>query len=124
MAVFALPTTERIADWMKAHLLDESGDILENHRTRTSSGGYVDNWVTIAAVKCAVLDAGAPQEQVQMQQVTGSITKLLLFERGTTILGTHRVKIGTLVYQVVDVFEPNTVFVLPRALARRTSLPT
>lgn len=124
MAVFALPTIERLADWMATHLLDESGDILENHRTRTSSGGYVDNWVTIATVKCAVLDAGAPQEQVQMQQVTGSITKLLLFERGATILGTHRVKIGSITYQVIDVFEPNTVSVLPRALARRTSLPT
>jgi hypothetical protein len=124
MAVFALPTIERLADWLETHLLDESGDILENHPIRSASGGNVPNWVHIATVKCAVLDAGAPQEQVQMAQTVGSITKLLLFKRGTTILGTHRVKIGALTYQIIDVFEPNTVSVLPHALARRTSLPT
>lgn len=114
----------RLSAWIESHELTESGTLLRNQRVQTPSGGWRDTWQEVASsVPCAVLDTGAPSEQIVAQQTVGSITKTITFPRGTDVRGADRFRVGTITYLVVDVFEPSTFEVVRRVLARRTSLP-
>ena len=99
-------------------------DILRETRVQKPSGGYDITYPPVhTAVPCAVMNAGSPQEQLVSGQEVGFIPKIILLPKGTDVLGSDRIKVGTITYHVIDLFAPESYEVVRRVLARRTSLP-
>lgn len=112
----------RLSDWIEDNVLSEDAIILRNHPTQSATGRMVDDWQTQEATKCAVLASGTPAELVVADQVVGRITKMILLPRGTDVAGNDRVQVGSVVYHVVDVYDPSSYEVSRRVLVQRTSL--
>lgn len=114
---------DRLSGWIERNVLKDDCTVLRNNPTPSSSGGMVDHWAQAGDVrKCAVLDAGAPGQQLVAAQEVGYITKMILFGRGEDVLGDDRLRIGSLTYTVIDIFEPSSYNVCTRVLARRASI--
>lgn len=125
VALIADSTLSRLADWMERVVLKERCSLLRLQRVPTPSGGSRDTWIEVNTnVKCAILDAGSPAEQIIAQQTVGAISKIILFANDTDIRGNDRVRLDSLTYLIVDLFEPSSYQVCIRVLTRRTSLPT
>lgn len=126
MPVISQAAIGRLADWVIKQVLIETCDILRETRVQKPSGGFTITYPPVhTAVPCAVMNGGNPnpQEQLLSGQEVGFIPKIILLPKGTDILGSDRIKVGTITYHVIDLFEPTSYEVCRRVLARRTSLP-
>ncbi len=77
------------------------------------------DWVTKQVLKetCDIL------RETRVQKEVGFIPKIILLPKGQDVLGSDRIKVGTITYHVIDLFDPTSYEVVRRVLARRTSLP-
>jgi hypothetical protein len=124
MPVISQAAIGRLADWVIKQVLIETCDILRETRVPRPSGGFDITYPPkYSAVPCAVMNAGSPQEQLVSGQEVGFIPKIILLPKGTDVLGSDRIKVGTITYHVIDLFEPTSYEVCRRVLVRRTSLP-
>lgn len=124
MPVISQAAIGRLADWVIKQVLIETCDILRETRVQTASGGFTITYPPVQrGVPCAVMNAGSPQEQLVSGQEVGFIPKIILLPKGQDVLGSDRIKVGTITYHVIDLFEPTSYEVVRRVLARRTSLP-
>jgi len=124
MPIISDSAINRLADWVTKQVLKETCDILRPTRVQKPSGGYDITYPPVhTAVPCAVMNGGSPQEQLLSGQEVGFIPKIILLPKGQDVLGSDRIKVGTITYHVIDLFDPTSYEVVRRVLARRTSLP-
>jgi hypothetical protein len=125
MPVLSDAAINRLASWATKQVLKETCDILRETRVPTASGGFTITYPKHNSdpIPCAVTNAGSPQEQLLSGQEVGFIPKIILLPKGTDVLGSDRIKVGTITYHVIDLFEPTSYEVCRRVLVRRTSLP-
>jgi hypothetical protein len=114
----------QFSDWIERNVMKDDCTILdETTGAQTPSGGRSVTWAARAqTVKCALLDAGNPTEQVVAAQQVGSAPQLVLFPRGTPFSGNERLQIKGITYHVVDPLGPTTYEVTRRVLVRRASI--
>ncbi len=123
MPVISDTAITRIANWATTKVLKDSCDILRETRVPTSSGGFTITYPTAhAAVPCVVLNTGTPHEQLIAGQEVGFMPKVILLPKGTDVLGSDRIKVGTITYHVIDLFAPESYEVCRRVLVRRASM--
>ncbi len=124
MPIVSDSAINRLADWVTKQVLKETCDILRETRVQKPSGGYDITYPPVQrGVPCAVMNGGSPQEQLLSGQEVGFIPKIILLPKGQDVLGSDRIKVGTITYHVIDLFDPTSYEVVRRVLARRTSLP-
>lgn len=124
MPVLSDAAINRLAGWITEKVLSDVCDILRETRVQTPSGGFTTTYLkhNIDPVPCAVMNGGSPQERLLSGQEVGFIPKTILLPKGTDILGSDRIKVGTITYHVIDLYEPTSYEVVRRVLARRASM--
>ncbi len=123
MPVLSDAAINRLAGWITAKVLKDVCDILRETRTPTTSGGFTITYPTAhTAVPCAVMNGGNPQEQLLSGQEVGFIPKIILLPKGTDVLGSDRIKVGTITYHVIDLYVPESYEVVRKVLVRRASM--
>lgn len=125
MALLTESALSRLGSWIERQVLTDTAIIWRNAPTRSGSGGQVDHWTQHEAnVPAAVLSGSNPTETVIAGQAVGLMTKTILLPRGTDVLGDDKVQVGSVVYHVIDLYEPSTYEVSRRVLVMRSSLPS
>lgn len=123
MAILSHQALDRLSTWVVRNILTDDCTILRETSTPLPSGGRHVIFVAQAETQpCALLDVGTPEEQLVAMQTVGSITKMVLFQRGANVLSTDRLRINDIEYHVIDLFDPSTYEVTRRVLVRRASL--
>jgi hypothetical protein len=123
MALLAASTRARLANWAREEILTDTCDILRETRVRVPSGGYIITYPkhNTDPVPCAVIGGGNPQEQLIAGQEVGAIPEHILLPLGTDILGSDRIKVGSITYHVID--SGNATYdIVQKVLVRQSSL--
>ncbi len=122
MALIAASTRTRLANWATENILTDTCDILRETRVRVPSGGSIITYpVKYTGVPCAVIGGGNPQEQLIAGQEVGAIPENILLPLGQDILGSDRIKVGSITYHVIDTGNA-TYDVVQKVLVRQSSL--
>src|SRR5213080_4526367 len=109
MPVLSDAAINRLAGWITVKVLKDVCDILRPTRVQTASGGFTITYPPVhTAVPCAVMNGGNPREQLLSGQEVGFIPKIILLPKGQDVLGTDRIKVGSITYHVIDLFEPTS----------------
>jgi len=103
MAILNDADLQELADLGADLLLKDTCNILRNDPIIDALGGSTDNWVTIAAVPCAMIDLGqkAPQQLVNAQQDTSIGYKAFHAPKGTDIRVDDQIITGEISYNVL-----------------------
>ena len=122
MALIAASTRAWLANWATEEILTDTCDILRETRVRVPSGGSTITYpVKYSGVPCAVIGGGNPQEQLIAGQEVGAIPEHILLPLGQDILGSDRIKVGSITYHVIDTGNA-TYDVVQKVLVRQSSL--
>ncbi len=124
MPVLSDAAINRLAGWITDKVLNDVCDILRETRVPTSSGGFTITYPkhNTDPIPCAVMNSGVPREQLLSGQEVGFIPKIILLPKGTDVLGSDRIKVGTITYHVIDLLAPESYEVCRRVLVRRASM--
>lgn len=125
MPVLSDAALTRLAGWITVKVLKDTCDILRKTTVQKPSGGFDITYPkhNTDPIPCAVMNGGSPQERLIGEQEVGFIPKIILLPKGTDILGSDRIKVGSITYHVIDLFEPTSYEVVRRVLTRRASIP-
>ncbi len=124
MPVLSDTALNRLAGWITEKVLKDTCDILRETRVQKPSGGFDITYPkhNTDPIPCAVMNGGAPREQLIAEQEVGFIPKIILLPKGTDVLGSDRIKVGSITYHVIDLYEPTSYEVVRRVLTRRASM--
>lgn len=124
MAILSESTLARIATWVERNVLAEQAEILRETRTPNPTGGGATlTWTVVATLDCAVVDAGyMPTERVIAAQQAGRINKIIFLPREADVHGNDRIRVSSITYHIVELYDPTTFEVMRRVLVRRSSL--